>query len=202
MTIMTAAQHRGWKDEELARTELLQTFPYVTHQSLAHSGVAPVSSPSSASNSKKINHPLYVSVHQDSEVHNYDPIWRARSGSQQLLAEQPDHVPRPVRSRSRLQKRPSQRGMKSSHMSGLQNKKSLDQNSLTALPQLHDSTAAPERSSSLRTKQARHPAGTDRPKTAKDKPSRTDTILSTGGRSFQRFTSCAACHTEDFTIRG
>lgn len=183
MTIMTAAQRRGWKDEDLARTEPVQTFPYVTHQSLAHSGVAPVSSPSSASNSKKINHPLHASVHQDSDILNYDPVWRPRS--QQLLAEQPDDVPRPVRSRSRLQKRPSQRAMKSSHMSALQKKKSLDQKSLTALPQLQDSTAVPERSASLRTQQARHPAGTDRPKSAKDKLSGTGTILSTSGRSFR-----------------
>lgn len=189
MAFMTAAQPRGWKDQDFNRVDHLQAYPYVTHQSLAHSGLAPLPVPSlsSASNPNKINNPLYLSVHQKAEIDNYDPM--RRGPSQQLSPEQPepepDHVLRPVRSRSRLQKRPSQRGMKSSHMSGAQKKASLDQSNLTALPQPPEPTAVPARSSSLRIKQARHSAGSDRPKTAKDVPSRTDETYSHGNKSFR-----------------
>lgn len=183
MTIMTAAQRRRWKDEELTRIELLQTHPYATPQSLGHSGAVPASLPSSVSNSKKINNPLHVSVHQQPGTYDFDPIWRSRS--QQLLVEQPDQNLRPVRSRSRLQKRPSQRGIKSSHMSSTQKKAVLEQNNLTALPVLPDATAVLERSSSLRVKTARPSADPERPKTAKDKPSRIDASYSNGRTSFR-----------------
>jgi len=178
MTIMTAAQRRRWKDEELTQIELLQTYPYVTHQSLAHPGAGPVSLPSAASNSKKINNLPHVPVHQQSGPYDFDPIWRSRT--QQLSAEQPDQNLRPVRSRSRLQKRPSQRGIKPSHMSAAPKTASVEQHNLTALPAPSDSNTVPNRSTSLRLKAARSFAGPERPKTAKDKPGQTDARDSSG----------------------
>ncbi|KEF58255.1 uncharacterized protein A1O9_06181, partial [Exophiala aquamarina CBS 119918] len=93
------------------------------------------------------------------------------------------------RSRSRLQKRPSQRGMKSSQMSTAQKRAVLEQNNLATSPALSDSAAVPERSSSLRVKTAQPSAGSERPKTAKDKPRRTDANYTNGD------TSCTDSHT-------
>lgn len=184
MAIMTAAQHRGWKDQDLNRipVELLQTYPYVSHHSLPQSGAAPTpgSSLPSASYAHQSSNPLYLSVHQKVATDNYDPVWRGRS--QQLPAEHSDQVAPPVRSRSRLQKRPSQRAMKSSRMSSIQKKPSFDQNNLTALPQPPEASTVPERSFCLPIKPARHSAVTDRPKTAKDKPARDDAAYSNGNR--------------------
>ncbi|KAK5048011.1 hypothetical protein LTR84_006201 [Exophiala bonariae] len=187
MTIMTAAQRRGWKDQDLNRMPAqIYPGPYVTHQSvaLAHSASAstPGSSVPSATYSQISSNPLYHSVHQKAQSDNYDPVWRRPA--QQLSAEHSDQVVRPVRSRSRLQKRPSQRAMKSSHMSSIQKKASFDKNNLTALPQQSDPSTVPERSSSLRLRQVRHSAGTDRPKTAKEKPDRTDAVYSDGNQPF------------------